>query len=80
MLSLASLKQLETDGVLEDLHIFSKHVTPKDMYPRYKFTNLQKLFALYEEISSTVETEESYTKEDSRNICQCLQLQEVTTP
>ena len=26
------------------------------------------------------ETQESYTKEDSRNICQCSQLQEVTTP
>jgi hypothetical protein len=69
--SLASLKQLETHGVLQDLHIEGQHVTTKAMYQRYQFTNLQKLSTLYDDIASTVETEESYKEEDSRNICQC---------
>ena len=77
--SLASLKQLETHGVLQDLHIEGQHVTTKAMYQRYQFTNLQKLSTLYDDIASTVETEESYKEEDSRNICQCSQLQEVST-
>jgi len=77
--SLASLKHLETDGVLQDLHIEGQHVTSKDMYLRYQFTNLQKLSTLYNDIASTVETEESYKEEDSQNICQCSQLQEVVT-
>jgi hypothetical protein len=68
-----TLQQLESDGVLINEHIFKNDVMPRDMYPRYTYTNLRKLSTFYTEMTVLPPPSlKTYTAEDTPpSLCSC---------
>jgi hypothetical protein len=61
--------------VLEYQHIIDNVVTPKDMYPRFKYTNLANLRQFYDDFSKAAQTLETYTASDAQQLCACTEAQ-----
>jgi hypothetical protein len=70
-----TLGELEAAKVLENMHIFANVVAPKDMYPRFEYTNLANLPQFYEKISAASPTLETYTASDAQQLCACTEAQ-----
>ena len=70
-----TLQELETAGVLENMHIYEKLVAPGDMYPRFRYANLAKLDELYKQ-TQIAHTLATYTLEDAQQRCKCTKEQQ----
>jgi len=72
-----TLQELETAGVLENMHIYEKLVAPGDMYPRFRYANLAKLGDLYKQTQiAAAHTLATYTLEDTEQRCKCTKEQQ----
>lgn len=73
-----TLQELETAGVLENMHIYEKLVAPGDMYPRFRYANLAKLDILYRQTQQTQieHTLATYTLDDTQQRCKCTKEQQ----
>jgi hypothetical protein len=70
-----TLGELEAAKVLENMHIFANVVAPKDMYPRFEYTNLANLPQFYAKFSAASPTLETYTASDAQQLCACTEAQ-----
>ena len=71
-----SLQELENAMILKNMHIFDRDVEPTDMYPRYRYANLDKtkLQELYDKTQKVQPDLDSYTyPKDEAGFCTCTE-------